>query len=165
MLSLQAILDSTYNGREGCIPERLLCLDPGNTTGWCLFINGQFSEGGQITTIIDNVNEHGQKCHLCWDNLKLLFEMTKPTMLVVENYRVYSHKLDRHTFSEVPTVRLIGGIDFLAYQLGLPIAYQMAASAKGFVTDERLKAWNLWQDGLRHCRDAIRHGIYYLVTH
>lgn len=40
---------------------------------------------------------------------------------------------------------------------------QMAAQAKGFVDDDKLKAWGFWIKGKKHARDAIRHGVYYLL--
>jgi hypothetical protein len=43
------------------------------------------------------------------------------------------------------------------------IHYQMATTAKTFVTDEKLKQWGFWQEGMRHSRDAIRHGLYFLL--
>lgn len=165
MYNLDTIISAAYNGRETEIPERMVCLDPGNTTGACLFVNGKLESWAQIVTIQEIPGDNGCKSQIAWDALREYFEETKPTLIVCENYRIYSHKLERHTFSEVPTLRLIGGIDLLAYQWGVPVHYQMAASAKGFANDERLKAWGLWQEGMRHSRDAIRHGIYYLITH
>lgn len=165
MYDLKTIIESAYNGREDEIPERMLCIDPGNTTGTCLFVKGQLESWAQLVTIQETLGENGCKSQIAWEGLIDYIKQIKPTLIVCENYRVYSHKLERHTFSEVPTLRLIGGIDLLAYQLGVPIRYQMAASAKGFANDERLKAWGLWQEGMRHSRDAIRHGIYYLITH
>ena len=44
------------------------------------------------------------------------------------------------------------------------LKFLFTIKAKGFVTDAKLKEWGLWQDGLRHSRDAIRHGIYFLVV-
>ena len=46
----------------------------------------------------------------------------------------------------------------------IPIAYQMAFQGKGFATDARLKEWGFWKEGMKHSRDAIRHGIYYLLV-
>jgi hypothetical protein len=39
----------------------------------------------------------------------------------------------------------------------------MAHQAKGFVTDEKLKAWGFYQKGVRHARDSIRHACYFLL--
>lgn len=134
-------------------PERLLCLDPGHTTGWCIFENGELTAAGQALT-----QAEGWKC------IDALFDDTQPTMVIFENYRVYAHKLERHSNSEVYTLRLVGVIEYLCdIKLGIPRYNQMAHQAKGFVTDDKLKAWGLYKSGLKHARDAIRHGIYFLL--
>jgi hypothetical protein len=160
-------------------PERLLCLDPGETTGWALFEHQQLVRWEQIETVKDE--------QIIWKNLIDLFIDTNPTYIVCEDYRIYEHKLARHSFSPVLTLRLIGGIDLLSFmgwyvqavdrvyadsrdkstnflmRCTCPIHYQMATTAKGFVTDDKLKYWDFWQDGMRHSRDAIRHGCYFLL--
>jgi hypothetical protein len=39
-----------------------------------------------------------------------------------------------------------------------------AGLAKGFATDDKLKAWGFWQPGQRHARDAIRHALNFYAT-
>lgn len=157
---------------EAQMPSRILCLDPGETTGWAFFENTQLVRWGQITTV---ENEK-----ICWDTLDTLFADICPDFVVCEDYRIYQHKLARHSFSPVLTLRLIGGIDLLCNsgwyvyngidefdhsydRYTCPIHYQMATTAKTFCTDERLKSWGFYQEGMRHSRDAIRHGCYFLL--
>lgn len=156
-MTFNTILDKIYGGDRSSIPNRLLCLDPGNTTGWSLWIDGELAEWGQIVTY----EESSKQYH--YENVKSLMEETKPTVVHMENYRVYSHKLDRHTFSEVPTVRIIGAFSMMCQLGNIPTTFAMATDAKHFVTDEKLKKWGFWKDGMRHARDSIRHGIYHLV--
>lgn len=151
-------------------PERLLCLDPGETTGWCLFVDGELTEWGQSPTCVEK--------KLNWIALNDIFWKTKPTQVICENYRVYEHKLAQHAGEEILTLRLIGAIDYkcfmgrtiddgwsVKHNVVIPIDYQMASTAKGFCTDEKLKHWGFWQEGMRHSRDAIRHGAYFLLFH
>ena len=159
--------------RGNCqMPKRILCLDPGNTTGWALFEEHKLVRWGQAPTVKDD--------DIQWPEINFLFTEHKPDFVVCEDYRIYQHKLARHSFSPVLTLRIIGGIDLLC-NLGwyvfngideydhsfdeytCPIHYQMATTAKTFVTDERLKQWGFWQEGMRHSRDAIRHGCYFLL--
>lgn len=134
-------------------PERLLCLDPGHTTGWSLFEKGKLTAQGQAATL-----EEG------WHCINDLFNDIQPTMVVFENYRVYAHKLERHSNSEVYTLRLVGVIEFLCdVKFGIPHNNQMAHQAKGFVSDEKLKEWKMYIRGEKHARDSIRHGIYFLL--
>ena len=143
--------------KDGKVPDRLLVLDPGNTTGYALFKEHTLSAYGEVETIKDDI--------LRWDNLFELFDLTKPTYVVCENYRIYQQKLARHSFSPVHTLRLIGGIDLCSWNDRIPIHYQMASQAKAFVTDDKLKEWGFWKEGMRHSRDAIRHGLYFLLFH
>ena len=94
-----------------------------------------------------------------------IFADVMPTHVICEDYRVYAHKLERHANSQVVTLRLIGGIDYVCrFMMELPLAYAMAVSAKGFITDDRLKDWGMWQPSMKHSRDAIRHGLYFLIV-
>lgn len=138
------------------IPHKLLCLDPGKTTGWCLFEDGVLTKWGQIEDCFDDKNVDATK-------LYDLFADIQPDFIVYEDYKVYSHKLDRHSFNPVFTVRLIGVIETYCQIEGVKSHKQMATTAKNFCTDDKLKQWGFWQSGMRHSRDAIRHGCYFLL--
>jgi len=129
---------------------RLLALDPGETTGWCLFETLQLKETGQFTV----------NTPLDFDRLIGKYE---PQVIVAENYRVYASQAKRHVGSEVPTVQYLGVIKFVAEQRGIPLHLQMAFAAKGFMTDSRLRALRVLQTNRRHSNDAIRHAMYWLV--
>jgi hypothetical protein len=140
-------------GPEWIAPARLLCLDPGHTTGWSVYENGKLTTEGQAATMAE-----GWKC------IDQLFLDVQPTMVVYENYRVYAHKLERHSNSEVYTLRLVGVIEYLCeVKCQIPFYNQMAQQAKGFMTDDKLKKWGMYNRGMRHARDAVRHGGYFLL--
>ena len=143
------------------VPKVMLCLDPGHTTGLAVFTDGELTAWEQAVTIEDI----GKGLTVDWKELIRLFDKYQPTQVVCEDYRIYQHKLDQHTFSQVATLRLIGGIDMLCYQRGIPIDYQLAIEHKGFCSDKKLEAWGYWQRGMRHSRDAIRVGCYWLLFH
>lgn len=138
------------------IPHKLLCLDPGKTTGWAVFTDGELTDWGQVEDCYDNSNIDATK-------LYDLFAEVQPDFVLYEDYKVYSHKLDRHSFNPVFTVRLIGVIETYCQLESIKSHKQMATTAKNFCTDEKLKAWGFWQKGMRHSRDAIRHGCYFLL--
>lgn len=138
------------------IPQRLICLDPGKTTGWCLFENGRLTQTGQLPDCFDDKN-------IDTTGLFQLFKDINPDFILYEDYKVYGHKLERHTFNPVFTLRLIGAIESYAQINNIPTHKQMAVTAKNFVTDDKLKQWGFWQSGMRHSRDAIRHGCYFLL--
>lgn len=145
------------NKRQKFADNKLLCIDPGGTTGIAVFHKGELKMVTQLDTIdskTDKVNYH-----VIDDFLR----STDFDRIIIEDYRVYQHKLKEHSFSKIPTLRLIGAIEYYCEMGNIPIDYQMAMQAKGFATDAKLKSWGFWQTGMRHSRDAIRHGIYWLL--
>lgn len=132
-------------------PELMLCLDPGETTGWALFEGLCPIRAGQIAC-------KENPCQAVMDTFEYI-----PALLVYEDYRVYSWKANDHSWKELFTPKLIGMIQLMAYQNGIPTVAQMANIAKQFVTDDKLKAWGAYNLGGRHARDALRHGFYWLL--
>lgn len=136
------------------IPERLICLDPGETTGFAYFVDGELVSWKQLAT------------HNIYAGIDILteeFDTLKPTMVVYEDYRVYAHKAETHSWNTLHTPRLIGGIQTLCHQRGIPRFCQMAQQPKMFCTDVKLRHWGYYKQGQKHSRDAIRHGTYYLL--
>ena len=86
-----------------------------------------------------------------------------PFEVVIEDYRVYSFKLDTHKFSNVYTIKVLTTYELLAAQAGAPVKLTLAQLAKTFCTDSRLQEWGFWLPAMRHARDAIRHATYYIV--
>lgn len=147
---------------NGSVPGWVLSLDPGETTGWALFHQGQLYDSGQISTV--------KQKHCYWPELIDLLrnhvnrgQRGESIHVVYEDYRVYNHKLERHSYSTVPTLRIIGGIEMYCYMNGMAYSSNMAVTVKPFVTDDKLKVWNMYQKGKKHARDAIRHGVYYIL--
>lgn len=142
-------------------PERLvrlkestiLCFDPGHTTGWAVFKGAALADSGEIGThSIEEVLE----------NAYPLIDEHEPWVVVMEDYRVYKWRAKHHVGSELLTVQVIGAIAMLCTQLQVnDLIKQPAHVAKGFCTDKKLKEWGYHQPGMRHARDAIRHGCYY----
>jgi hypothetical protein len=131
-------------------PSSLLCLDPGETTGWAIFRNGVLTGAGQFRVTSPRVFDK-------------IIDKLRPDALVVENYRIYPWRSKQHQWSEVPTLRYIGMIQYVASARGIPVYFQMAQLAKVFATDRKLKEWNLYKIDNRHANDAIRHGVYFLL--
>lgn len=135
-----------------------MCLDPGETTGVATFVvddtDVHIEQVGQIKTwpLEEGVG-----------NLTTYFNAHPPTIVVHESYQVYAWKKDEHTFSDVPTIQVIGAIKALLIQRTVPYVAQTAQIAKAFTTDDKLRSWDMWYEGLRHGRDAIRHGVYFLM--
>jgi hypothetical protein len=137
-------------GRGSSPPASLLCLDPGETTGWAIFRNGNLTGSGQFR--VTNT--------LVFDKI---IDRLEPTHLVVENYRIYPWKSKQHNWSDVPTLRYIGAIQHAAALRGVPITMQMAQLVKTFCTNTKLKSWGVYKEDKKHANDAIRHGCYFLL--
>ena len=89
-----------------------------------------------------------------------LISLASPDIIVMESYRVYAWKAKTHAWAGLHTPRLIGGVEVIANLRRIPLVQQSAHEAKTFCTDEKLEEWNLWQTGMRHANDAIRHACY-----
>jgi hypothetical protein len=133
---------------------RILCLDPGLTTGWATFRDGNLEEYGQWDT---------PEAYTLADTIYALHVARFLDLIVFESYAVRGNKFKEHVGSEVMTIQLIGAIKVAAHEYGIPFFSQTPAMAKGFCTDTKLREWGLYQSVGPHARDAIRHGCHYLL--
>jgi len=123
----------------------VLACDPGDTTGWALYVDDQLAEFGQ---------SHGMK-----DLLTQLKEFPKPDSVVVEDYRVRPGV--NHNYSRVNTIQIIGALKAYAlendarYVLQEPSIKPIAYKWAGLVAPKN--------HALSHEFDAMAHGYYYLV--
>ena len=140
------------------IPGTLLAFDPGEITGCCVFKDGKPVEFRQLPTVNKKTRDYE------WSIIEEFIDEIKPDAVIIENYRIYAHKLEQHSSSDVPTLQLIGAIKYMLFKRNIPYKLQMAQQAKGFVTDAKLKEWGMWDIGHKHARDACRHCVYYLVS-
>lgn len=144
------------------LPYRLMAIDPGLTTGFSIF-----DYVGEVhDSSLYRLNEAGiivVNEFTGWDPIIDKIQQKNPSILVLEDYRIYASKSKEHTFSRVDTIRIIGAIEFVCKHDGIPLVKQMAGMAKGFVTDEKLKEWGLYKGINRHARDSVRHAIYFML--
>lgn len=128
------------------LPRYIIAIDPGETTGVCVYSNGVFYPFQKNTSIIE------------WaaDFLNLLI-CSHDTLVVAESYRIYAWRTKQHTWASLLTPRIIGGIETLCRLREIPLIMQSAQMGKGFMTDDRLKGWDLYTPGKPHQNDATRH--------
>jgi hypothetical protein len=148
------LLERSKTDPDTIFSGRFMTFDPGETTGWSLWERTRLADFGQLKTypIETGVNP-----------LQTLLFNRSPTRVVYESYHIYSWKTDDHTNSDVPALQVVGMLRTLCYQASIPVSSQTAQVAKQFCTDEKLKEWGIYQPGMRHARDAIRHGAYFLL--
>ncbi len=147
--------EALLHARVGYTPDiRILCIDPGETTGIAIFESPRLVYHKEVS--FDTTSQ-------ITNEIKRIADYKLVDAIVVEDYRIYSWRAEQHIWSSLFTPRLIGAIEYLGYLYDIPICKQSAGDAKGFATDRKLKAWDMWIEGQRHSRDAIRHGIYFLM--
>jgi hypothetical protein len=143
---------------------RVIGLDPGETTGACVFDGPNLVDARQLATGLmpQAAFEVWRYVHT-WIYDGILRSCQE--VVVIEDYRVYSWKTKDHAWAGLHTPRLIGAMEYICrYQMAeTPLIKQSAQNAKGFCTDQKLKEWGLWIEGQRHSRDAIRHACFYLL--
>lgn len=152
-------LHASRKAQTGWTPyPTIIGLDPGETTGFCILLDGHLVEAGQLATETVKLG-----IPLIHAKLKGLGAFKQPAIVVYEDYRVYAWKTDQHTWATLHTPQMLGVIESLAYIEGLKTKSQMAQQPKQFCTDAKLKEWGYYRKGERHARDAIRHACYYLL--
>lgn len=134
-------------------PHFLLAIDPGKSTGWCMFqdgiANGQFGILRSLDALIDwfdsYFNDHDE-----------------PDLIVVEQYTLYKSKALIQAGSKMETSQAVGAIEYFARRHKIPVVYQKA---------DILKIASMWT-GVDHDKNhanshhmaAYQHGMYYLIT-
>ena len=149
----------------------VLSLDPGETTGYAIFhTDGEYTElysAGQIKTwpFQETIKGLEEVFTEAFPVSQYMDEQTAKgrNLVLFESYNIYAHKLERHTHSNVPTLQIIGVIQTFCFQRGLQPINQTAQIGKGFAKDEKLRTWGFYLPGLKHARDATRHGCYFLL--
>jgi len=145
----------THNrGPEWIPPHRLIALDPGETVGLALFEFGELIDVEQIKLKFKTHN---------WDPLIDRVCQLNPDVLAYEDYKIYPGLAKAHTLSGVPTLKVIGAIEFMCSHNKYQSISMMASTAKGFVSDEKLKDWGFYKKALNHGRDATRLGCHALL--
>lgn len=130
-----------------------ISLDPGETTGI------SFMNPAGISLIVDQIpTPNLEKGMDVLEQAIVGFSTKWPTIITMEDYKVYGWKADSHKWAGLHTPQLIGAITRLVYKNPhMALITRMAVDAKSFATDEQLKKWGLYNPGLKHGRDAERH--------
>lgn len=141
-----------------------IALDPGETTGVAVF-NGdtqirvyqrETKEIGPSYDWLEQLLEDG-----IWNDDNT--EWAPFYHLRYEDYRIYEWKSADHAWSQVHTLRWIGGILVATHNRGIAHSCCMAQHAKKWWDDPKLKHFGLYPKGMRHGKDALRHLLYYML--
>lgn len=141
-------------GKDFVPPKYMIALDPGETTGYAEFRNGELVKVSQLIT--KTVKQFTEVLSV------ILSREDYPDMIVYEDYRIYSWKSEHHAWQALHTPQAIGALKALATLKCIPLYTNLAQQPKAFCTDDKLKMWGYYSTQ-RHGRDAVRHGTYYLL--
>lgn len=142
----------------------ILCLDPGNHTGWCLYndSNGSIIGG----TIMEQDT---------WRYLYVLFTELQPDMVVIESFNLYPGMAQHMAWNSFYPVEVIGAVHYLCHRYGIPYVMQKPSVKKyaGKLKPELVEAIKEHsslvvkvmpgaEPFMEHTKDAILHLQYYL---
>lgn len=132
--------------------QKILAVDPGQTTG-VLYAE---RTGPKEFRILDSRA-------LPWESrfwLHRCFEALTIDLVVVEDFRLYSHKALDMVNNDFKPVRIIGQLELSANLFYVPIVYQMASLISNVqVLNEHMPSLARSQ----HVRDAYKHLRYYIL--
>jgi hypothetical protein len=154
---------------------KILSIDPSGNfvegkgkTGVAIYEDGKFEFG----TL--KAEDYGTRVDY-WYDVAMLIVISKPDVLVVEDYRLYNTAATGaavQSFSQMETPRLLGIIEQTAQKKGVKIVFQMANVTKpysddklqklGIITKEKNRWWFRGQAINDHQRSALRHLLRYL---
>ena len=140
------------------LPINILALDPGETSGVAQMIR----EGDDSLTI-SQFQKNTSIIEWGVDAFDSLISFYTPSFVIIEDYRIYSWRTKEHTWASLHTPRLIGVVECLCRLKRIPLIKQSAQVGKAFVTDARLKEWNLYKVANPHSNDATRHLLQFLL--
>lgn len=135
--------------------QRILSLDPGGTTGWCVHnLGGNSFRGGQL---------EGSKHH---KKLFGLLRRERPDVVVCE---AFNYQIRKQSGVDMPGVVLMSreyiGVAELWSQLYNRQLVMQQPSIIGlqWLKNPALKRLGIYKSGEQHRNDATRHMLYYVV--
>lgn len=125
---------------------KIIAFDPGGCTGVAFL-----EPNGTVHCSQINTDRHHKR-------LYNLLEGFNPDVVVCESF-LYQHRAK----VELIPVEYIGVIHLWCLQHEVILTRQSASQGKKFWTDDKLKKAKLYEPGLPHAMDAMRHLLYYIT--
>lgn len=152
--------------------SKVLCVDPGEDTGWATFDaeTGDFIDAGTAKlwefadALFSAVFSPREEIEFVEDELAL--SLIGVSQIVCEDFRIYPWEAKKGSLNWDPvrTARLIGALTIIAKRGAIPFKLQ---GAKIKERAEAAGAAVLFMAPLhenRHANDAIRHGVYFFAV-
>lgn len=123
---------------------KVVSLDPGGTTGYCL------AYIGEPKRIFLSYAQHAWREGQLWDALIKL----EPDWLICESFE---YRQQSRAGLDLTPAHLIGVVRLYVEIMGCKLQMQTAATGKGHFTDKKLKDMLIYERAYSHGRDALRH--------
>lgn len=144
--------------KQGLLKMRtkLIAIDPGKASGFAVF---DISDPEHPAIVYSAELEQFETVSFVHSALA---EAASDYEVVMEEF-----KITPQTGKNSPagwSLEIIGAIRYFCELYEVPFTLQPPSKAKSFVPNERMKAIGVWhRGGEGHARDALRHGVLYLV--
>lgn len=149
--------------------SRWLTIDPGETVGWAIWEGDELEDCGQ-TPMWEFADTLGNTCLATFRDLPGEREPNFGSpfnFIVSEDFAIYPPGVGPGPpppWDKVLTARLIGAIQFICREAGIPF-YEQPASIKAQAVMAGAEDLFLTpRHENRHANDAIMHGVYHSVT-
>ena len=127
---------------------RVLAFDPGETTGVAIF------HKGQVTCNVFGL----------WAWVPIYLNKVRPTVVVVEDFRLRRHAAMSLVGSDFPTCQVIGVIKYVAWLAKVPVVMQSSSILAGMKDRVVLPEEHRSHKNREHVLAALSHGLYYLES-
>lgn len=137
----------------------ILAIDPGKMTGAAFITYSKDS-----TKIYMQSYEIPMEEINSWLQENLEEQSYDIDAVVIEDFKITAGtgKLGSPDWS----LRIIGAVEYICNQYGIPLTKQFPSNAKSFSSNEKLRAVDMWhKGGAGHANDALRHAMLYMVKH
>lgn len=119
----------------------LVAVDPGKTTGLCVFAEGEIITRAQIAP---------------YNSVEAWILAQRPEAIICERWD------QRFRAAKLEPVEVIGIVKLIGQKREIPVFFQQPSQAKDFFHNEVLKRLDLYLPALPHAMDATRHMLYHL---
>lgn len=136
---------------------KILALDPGGTTGFAAYDgNAQESISKFAEGQIGPEDHHEELTRFMWR----YFTEKTGSFLVCERFE---YRNQSRAGLDLSSREYIGVAKLFSQQSGIPVIFQNASQAKGFVQDRHIRKLGLWYPDHKHAMDAMRHLLYFMI--
>lgn len=123
---------------------KMICYDPGHTTGWAIFEDNKLLSAGESED---------------WKDVREQLDTGQFDLVLIEEFKLYPWKAKHKSWDTFTEIEVIGVIKEYCHYNKIEVELQLAAQ-KDFFSNDKLKKL-FGNIPSRHAKDAVRHGLVY----